>query len=64
MGPWLRGAHNKALRQVVGQPPFPFAALRRDSPSNGALVNQLSQGLIASAPPVALLPKLRRVPSA
>jgi len=53
------GADHKARRRVVGQL-FASAALKRYSPTIVALVNQLSQELIASDAPVALVPKLRR----
>lgn len=53
------GVDHKARRRVVGQL-FASAALRRYSPSIVALVNALSQELIASDAPVALVPKLRR----
>ena len=53
------GADHKARRRVVGQL-FASAALKRYSPSIVALVNALSQELIASQAPVALVPKLRR----
>lgn len=52
------GADHKA-RRVVGQL-FASAALKRYSPSIVALVNELSQELIASQAAVALVPKLRR----
>jgi cytochrome P450 len=53
------GADHKARRRVVGQL-FASAALKRYSPSIVALVNELSQELVASDAPVALVPKLRR----
>jgi Cytochrome P450 len=53
------GADHKARRRVVGQL-FASAALKRYGPSIVALVNELSQELIASAAPMALVPKLRR----
>jgi len=53
------GADHKARRRVVGQL-FASAALKRYSPSIVALVNALSQELIASEAPVPLVPKLRR----
>jgi cytochrome P450 len=53
------GADHKARRRVVGQL-FASAALKRYSPSIVALVNELSQELIASQAAVALVPKLRR----
>lgn len=53
------GADHKARRRVVGQL-FASAALKRCSPTIVALVNELSQELLASDAPVALVPKLRR----
>jgi cytochrome P450 len=53
------GADHKARRRVVGQL-FASAALKRYSPTIVALVNELSQELIASEAPVGLVPKLRR----
>ena len=55
----LNGADHKASRRVVGQL-FASAALKRSSPSIVVPVNELSQELIASAAPMALVPKLRR----
>jgi cytochrome P450 len=53
------GADHKARRRVVGQL-FASAALKRYSPTIVALVNELSQELMASEAPVGLVPKLRR----
>jgi cytochrome P450 len=53
------GADHKARRRVVGQL-FASSALKRYSPTIVALVNELSQQLLASDAPVALVPKLRR----
>jgi len=53
------GADHKARRRVVGQL-FASAALQRYSPTIVALVDELSQELLASEAPVALVPKLRR----
>jgi len=53
------GTDHKARRRVVGQL-FASAALKRYSPTIVALVNALSQELIASDGPVALVPRLRR----
>jgi cytochrome P450 len=53
------GADHKARRRVVGQL-FASAALKRYSPTIVALVNELSQELLASDAPVDLVPKLRR----
>jgi cytochrome P450 len=53
------GADHKARRRVVGQL-FASAALKRYCPTIVALVNELSQELIASDGPVAMVPKLRR----
>jgi cytochrome P450 len=53
------GADHKARRRVVGQL-FASSALKRYSPAIVALVDGLSQELLASEAPVALVPKLRR----
>jgi cytochrome P450 len=53
------GADHKARRRVVGQL-FASAALRRYSPAIVALVDGLSQELLAAPAPVALVPRLRR----
>ena len=53
------GADHKARRRVVGQL-FASAALKRYRPTIVALVDALSQELLSSEAPVALVPKLRR----
>lgn len=53
------GADHKARRRVVGQL-FASNALKRYSPAIVALVDELSGELLGGAPPLALVPKLRR----